>query len=505
MAITDGGDLFTWGSNDCGQLGYEMKGGRKYIGFPRRVETIRAAKVKAGLSISVAAINTGRVFVWGCSHNGELGLGDVATRTAPHVLPPPNSNPFVALAVGPNHVLATNKRGELWGWGKNTRGQLGLSYTTKTELKAQLISSAASTDVVAVAGGGFAYEYQGHAMALTASGKVFSWGWNAFGQLGLGTLSQGSATPSRVFALEFPVTVLGMAAGQYNTAVITERKKVPGLYTWGPNYHGQLGQKFLELGPLLEPARVEALRGTTLVDVQMGYSHVMALTEDGQLYVWGSNSQGQLGTGDGKERSKPTPVSAFRGAKIHSIAAGQQVSYAVTEHGDVYAWGYNGNFELGLGEGVNRNAPQLVKGLAGKNVSHVSAGGYHALAVTHGGALYAWGLNTYGQLGVGHKKTVKSPAAVELPRAVAPVHRTRPAMATVSAGTWHTVAILDNGSTYTWGRASSGQLGHTDAGVKGDVESPRRVKHLADSYAVGCLARATHTYVTARPGNSWQI
>lgn len=152
--------------------------------------------------MSAAFTDSGRAFMWGCNNNGELGLNDVERRTTPHVVPTPGGVSWGQLAPGTSHVLGVNRKGELFGWGSNSRGQLGLAYTTMSELRPLLIASDSSTDVAAVATGGFAYEYQGHTMAVTTSGKVFTWGWNAFGQLGLGTLTLGSATPSRVFDLE---------------------------------------------------------------------------------------------------------------------------------------------------------------------------------------------------------------------------------------------------------------------------------------------------------------
>lgn len=195
------------------------------MGYPHRIESLKVCKltsagplislvlnartphmqvgrIKAGADISAAFIDTGRAFFWGCNNNGELGLGDVERRASPHVVPTPGGVMYSQLALGATHVVGVNRNGELFGWGRNSNGQLGLAYTTPSELRPQLISSATSTDVAAIATGGFAYEYQGHSVAVTGSGKVFTWGWNAFGQLGLGYLTSGSATPSRLFDLE---------------------------------------------------------------------------------------------------------------------------------------------------------------------------------------------------------------------------------------------------------------------------------------------------------------
>lgn len=110
--------------------------------------------------------------MWGCSNNGELGLNDVERRSTPHVAPTPGGHNFGQLALGSSHVLGVNRAGELWAWGRNSQGQLGLAYASPNELRPQLVASPASTDVAAVTTGGFAYEYQGHTLAQTATGKV---------------------------------------------------------------------------------------------------------------------------------------------------------------------------------------------------------------------------------------------------------------------------------------------------------------------------------------------
>eukprot|EP00899_Mesostigma_viride_P022183 jgi/Mesvir1/3149/Mv16314-RA.1 len=514
MALTADGNVFTWGNGECGQLGYDVRGNRPYVAYPRHVETLKAVRIIAGYAMSIATITSGKMFVWGCSKHGELGIGDTTTRKAPHILPSQETNPYTAISAGANHVLASKKKGELFGWGMNTQGQLGLSFLSPVELMPRLIASAASTDVVLVATGGHFFEYQGHSLAVTAAGKVYTWGWNAFGQTGLGTLDAGSPTPSRLFSLEDPVQLSDISCGQYNTLAIAKKSKTSSaVYSWGPNYHGQLGHSFLNLGPVLQPTRVEALRYLNIVQVAVGYSHVLALTADGILHVWGSNVFGQLGTGDSKDRTKPTVLNAFRQARVESIAAGMHSSFAITAEPEphVYAWGFNDNFELGLGEGIARNSPQIIHGLEGRNITMLAPGGYHVLAASSSGEVYAWGSNFYGQLGLGYKgDAVSTPQKVELPAALrislpdtdmslAGKRRTRP----LGAGSWHSVAVSSDGSVYTWGRNSHGQLGHDEAGDKGFCPSPKPVSSIEDSEAVGVAVAASHTLVAALPGPRW--
>ena len=105
------------------------------MGYPKRIEAIRAARIKASAHASLAVLSSGKVFVWGCSKHGELGFGDTSTRPQPHNVNTPSNIPFTDVAFGSHHVLAVNRRGELYGWGKNGQGQLGLAYNTRAELK----------------------------------------------------------------------------------------------------------------------------------------------------------------------------------------------------------------------------------------------------------------------------------------------------------------------------------------------------------------------------------
>ncbi|XRB22633.1 regulator of chromosome condensation [Pseudoscourfieldia marina] len=503
LALTDSGEVFAWGSADCGQLGVEIKErGRKYIGYPRKIESLKANRIKAGFATSLATLTSGRVFVWGCNNNGELGLNDVAARSSPHVFPSPvPGQQWAVVAPGANHALGALKTGELYGWGKNTRGQLGLSITSKVEMKPNLIASTSSSNVETFASGGSAYEYQGHTMAMTSNGRVFTWGWDGFGQLGIGTVSEGISTPLRLFSLELPVKPHHFAAGAFNSAVACTRKGVPQLYSWGPNYGGQLGMRYLELGPIPRPTKVDAVeKGMKFEVVELGYYHGVGLTSTGKVYTWGRNSHGQLGTGDDKDRAKPTLLAGLAAFEVKAVAAGMMSSYAVTSSGRVYAWGYNEHYELGLGEGIDRNAPQLVQGLGDShNVTQLAPGGYHVIASTADGRLFSWGHNGFGQCGLGKASAapVKVPTEVTAMPEVA--ERTLSAVAvhgqpTIASGMWHSVAASASGEVYTWGRSHYGCLGHGSENSRESVAEPTAVDALSSRRAVGVAAGAASSF-----------
>lgn len=163
-----------------------------------------------------------------------------------------------------------------------------------------------------------------------------------------------------------------------------------------------------------------------------------------KVYAFGQNNSGQVGCGSTANQPTPRRVSAVIGStKIVSIACGQTSSFAVSDNGEVYAWGYNGNGQLGIGNTVNQYNPTKIM-LFGVFITKVACGTAHTLALSDEGGLYSWGANSYGQLGTGHKSNLTSPTrvAADLGRVVdiAAVHYGH-----ISAAETHT-------KIYMWGQ-----------------------------------------------------
>ena len=497
VALSEKGEIFTFGSNDCSQLGYPLRGtstsgidnANEFITIPRLVDAVRGVRIHAGARMTMATVRSGKVFVWGCNESGNLGLGDQRARESPEILPVSKQSAFENFAISKGHTLAINKDLDLLAWGRNAHAQLGLAYASEHELKPKLVTSKATSTITQICTGGHAYEHQGHTICRTDSGSVYSWGWNAFGQLGLGDITKHVSTPNRLFALEKPKVARHFACGQYNTAAIVERNRM-GPYTWGPNYSGQLGHSYFDLGPVKSPVRMEIFKTTKFVQICSGYNHMAALTEKGVLYTWGSNTHGQLETGDTKDRSKPTQITFQGSSSVRAICVGAFSSFAVTEDNTTYAWGYNEGSELGLGEGYNRNSPQAIHGLQGKTIDSLVCGAYHTFAVDDTRGVHAWGQNDFGQLGLGHTNPVSSPAMVaSLPPVMA---QKKPyGVDTFAAGNSHSAFVSENGTLYVWGRNAAGQLGLGKEWVV--VTRPTPLQALKNRRVSGVVAAASHT------------
>jgi alpha-tubulin suppressor-like RCC1 family protein len=255
-----------------------------------------------------------------------------------------------------------------------------------------------------------------HALAMTDSG-LYAWGGNSKGQLGDGTTVD-RAMPGQVV---FPPTVMmvsAIAAGYSHSLAVTD----DGLYAWGDNFNGELGDgtrlnRSLPVKVLL-PVSVHAV-----FQIAAGRNTSYALTDDG-LYAWGNDFAGQLGNGsfgimpDGSSDAGQTlPVKVLFPSKgkvtvtaITDIAAGEYYALAITSDG-LYAWGMNVSGCLGTGTGTTALPAKVKFPKAVTTVRAIAATTNHSLAVTDDG-LYAWGNNSQGQLGINNSSDKLTPTKV---------------------------------------------------------------------------------------------
>ncbi|HWF32128.1 MAG TPA: hypothetical protein VG188_06195 [Solirubrobacteraceae bacterium] len=321
--------------------------------------------------------------------------------------------------------------------------------------------------------------------ASSSPGELFAFGANRFGELASSANNGSEAAnptpePAGIPGAEGPVVQL--AAGNGASLALTSDGR---LYSFGENLYGELGRA---LGSGSEaanptPARVNlpgAGSGERIVEVAAGGAHSLALTSTGQLYAFGRNFYGQLGstTGNGSDTANPTPAPlVLPGASgpVSEIAAGEDHSLAVTSTGQLYAFGSNRFGQLGnpSGSGTELANPTPLRvslpGAVGP-VVQVAAGFAHSLALTSTGQLYAFGSNEFGQLGsAGNSGTANATPLTEvvLPGATGPVRQ-------IAAGAFHSLALTSTGQLYAFGQNSSGQLG-TERGAQTPNPTPELV------------------------------
>src|SRR5690606_27370837 len=244
------------------------------------------------------------------------------------------------------------------------------------------------TNVVAVAAGGY------HSLALKSDGTVWAWGDNTHGQLGNGTYNS-SSFPVQVKNL---TGVIAIAAGENHSLALKSDKTV---WAWGANNYGQLGTKDYARRNTPTKVKDENTMRSRAIAIAAGGQASMAITDDGRVWNWGSNSRGQLGIG---ESSKDTPdvwspispnfyVSM---STIGKIERGYNFAFAVAaSNGKLWGWGANTWGQLGAGTDWDYTLP-VETGMT--SVLDVSGGYAHSLFVKSDGTVWATGRNYYGQL-----------------------------------------------------------------------------------------------------------
>lgn len=285
------------------------------------------------------------------------------------------------------------------------------------------------------------------AIYITNDDEVYAIGSNCSSCLGLGD-AHSSFEPRKVDVLcKKNIVDIAFGSGPHVLAV----SKNGEMYSWGHNGYCQLGNGGSGQG--LTPTLISTnLQGKKILRVACGSHHSMALSQEGEIFAWGQNNCGQVGSGSTTNQPTPRKVVAVIGNKMAlSIACGQTSSMALLENGEVYGWGYNGNGQLGLGNNVNQPNPCRVQLLQGVIISQLVCGYAHTLALSDEGSLYSWGANSYGQLGTGNKANQVSPSKVvingERMVEIAGSH-----YAHISA------AMSETGKVYMWGQCRGQSL-----------------------------------------------
>ncbi|NXN08517.1 RPGR regulator, partial [Indicator maculatus] len=309
-------------------------------------------------------------------------------------------------------------------------------------------------------------------LPVPESGAIFTFGKSKFAE----------DVPSKFwFKNDKPVLI---SCGDEHTAIVTGNGK---LYMFGSNNWGQLG-----LGSkttVSKPTCVKALKPEKTKLAVCGRNHTLVYTEKGNVYAAGGNSEGQLGLGDTEERTTFHLISFFTNQhKIKQLAAGSYTSAAVTEDGQLFVWGDNSEGQLGLADEACVRVPCQVD--VGKPVSAVSCGYYHSALITGDGELYTFGEPENGKLGL-------LPEQLKNNRVPQPVLGIMEKVNKVACGGEHTVVLTET-DVYTFGLGQHGQLGHGTFIFETPV--PKSVKHLRRHKICNITCGESHTAVIAENG-----
>jgi len=344
----------------------------------------------------------GDVYSFGDGSTGQLGLGPTSMMTTPHIIDQLPRKKIYMMSSGYAHSVAVTETGEIYTWGNNAFGQLGFRNISVDFTYPSQVYTLANTRIVYVCAG-FA-----HTLAITDRGETYGWGSNDKGQLGLEGFVA-TFTPTLITGL-VGKKVIRVSCGYDLSLAVTDKGLV---YTFGANNVGQLGLGHTK--PMVGVNQVTALADNVIVQAEAGWSHVLALSEQGVTYAWGDNTLGQLGLG-----YKDSPVlevqtiDRLKDKGVYFIAVGYFHNFVLTDSGMVYGFGSNDHGQLGVYDKFDRDIPVAIPLLSMRNVTHISAGATHTIVATGNNRVYTFGSNAEGQLGTANFEEKLRPTAVEM-------------------------------------------------------------------------------------------
>lgn len=561
------GKLYASGKNNQGQLGNSSQQNES---LPVRIGTDENwIFVSGGTDFSMGIKADGTLWAWGLNDRGQLGVGNTVNSSVPVQVG--SDHNWTSVSAGGKHTIALKSDGTLWAWGYNYFGQLGngtisgwsASFPEPVQIGTDKDWSSISAGI-------------NHNLALKANGSLWAWGENTLGQLGNGSTSTGIATPVHI---DINTKWRQISAGGYFSAAL---KSDGSLWAWGDNYYGQIANG--NTASVTEPSQIgtnvwknvqagkyhviaTSTDGTAwqwgdvlgagqsvpsnpvmisniskIVSVSAGEYTAYALASDGKLYTWGKNNLGQLGTGSIQEQAQENPE--FNGSKsneIITVASGHGFSTMVLYgNGNLKGWGYNGDYNLGIGDNIDYNAPTDIPAAGENNISisvgyghslvlkddgtawgwgdnesgavgsitgnsveaipaqigqnndwlGIIAGSFSSAGIKADGTLWTWGYNSNGNLGNGNRSSEFHPVRVGTENDL---------WNTISMGGFHTIAIKDDGTLWGWGRNYAGEAG--GGSDTADILTPQQIGTDDDWVAVS--AHTMSSYALKADGTLW--
>lgn len=529
VALKADGTVWTWGTNYHGQLGngtFDPDGllangyfDPSFVPTPVVGSLTNVVRIAVGGDLlsdfqrTLALKSDGTVWRWG-SLSPQTGDPAADTSVPAQIV---GVSGVMAIASGPYHDLAVKSDGTVWGWGYNNAGALGsdnLDEDIAEPIQIEGIENAVS--VAARMNGSIALKADGtvwawgdydlsspvqvlgltniiqivagtdHCMALKNDGTVYAWGANSKGQLGDGTkiwrqlpvvipslnnvvfiaagyqhslairadgtawawgwnmrnqLGDGTAI-DRSIPVQIPNAnaITSLAGGLYDSVLLADDGSV---ITVGHKVYASFGDGDIGIRAISYPVQVGARTDFSKIDI--GRYNSLAVTQGGQVWGWGQNGQGILGNGTTSAQRTPVLITSL--SNIGQVDMGASHSLFKKNDGTVWAAGNNSNGQLGDGTITARSTPVQVVGLSG--ITDVAAGASHSLALKNDGTVWAWGFNTNGRLGDG--TTTQRTAPVQI--------TSLSGIIAIAAGDAHSLALKSDGTVWAWGLNSNGRLG----------------------------------------------
>jgi len=471
IAIKSNGTLWTWGTNDDGQLGLNNDTARS---LPTQVGALSNwAQVSFGNdgsngATALAVKTDGTLWAWGTNANGQVGNSTIIDRSSPVQIGALSN--WAQVEGGERASFAITTTGALYAWGINLNGQLGTSSTTTIQRSSPVQVGALSDWAQISAGDGFC-------VSVKTDNTIWSWGHNGSGQLGLNiSAAIDRSSPVQIGALSDWAQASAGAA--HSLAVKTDGT----LWSWGGNSQGQLGDgtKISKSSPI----QIGAL--SDWAQVAAGSDFSLAVKTDDTLWAWGGNNLGGLASGNLLSKSSPVQVGSLSNwtEAYADYTVSLSIAAAKNTSNNIYFWGDNQYLNFGIGK-PNALSPVFI----GANYLNASNGNTVTAAIKSDGSLWTWGQNEFGQLGSNEPNTIKS-----LPSQAG----TSTDWQSIAAGDSYCIAIKNDSTLWAWGNNDEGQLG-LSISTTVTRSSPVQVGALSDWVQVS--AGSTH-YLSVKTNNT---
>lgn len=477
FAIDETGNLWAWGANIWGLLGDGTTVGKNQ---PIIIKPgTKFQSISSGYAKSLAIDQSGNLWNWG---NG-IGTSPVKIISATQ---------FINVSAASFHCLAIDIAGNLWAWGDNINEGLlgdgsGLSQTNPVKINVGVKYKSISA----------AYE---HSLAVDESGNIWAWGRNQSGQIGINSFP----TKSSFVKIKPDIKFQAVSTGQHDFSFAIDNSGYLwawGNNNGGSDIYGNISTFLGNGNSISQRLPIQIKSDTKFQTVSCGADHTLAIDESGNLWAWGDNSYGQIG--DGSNVRKKIPVLIKSGTKFESVSAGNAFSLAIDESGNLWAWGYNDG-QLGDGTSIDKNTPiQLMNGVKFKTISTanhslaideldnlwtwgynnygelgdgttaekttpikinsttkfktISAGTYYSMAIDQSGNLWVCGANNVGQLGDGTTTNRLNFTQIKAGTKFQAIYASNNAY---TGEQTHSLAIDELGNLWIWGYNRSGELGN---------------------------------------------
>ncbi|KDP29458.1 hypothetical protein JCGZ_19287 [Jatropha curcas] len=313
-------DVYSWGWGDFGRLGH---GNCSDLFTPQPIKALHGLKIKqiaCGDSHCLAVTVEGQVQSWGRNQNGQLGLGTTEDSLVPQRIGALQGIPIKMVAAGAEHTAAVTEDGELYGWGWGRYGNLGLG-DRMDRLVPEKVSLTHGEKMVMVACG------WRHTISVSSSGGLYTYGWSKYGQLGHGDFAD-HLIPHQLEALRDSF-ISQVSGGWRHTMAVTSDGK---LYGWGWNKFGQIG-----VGDNVDhcsPVIVKFPHDQKVIKISCGWRHTLAVTERQNVFSWGRGTSGQLGLGESIDRNLPKIIEALS----VDGSGGQQIKSSMVDMSSGKTW-----------------------------------------------------------------------------------------------------------------------------------------------------------------------